>query len=604
MRNTRHPHVTRRPASGAPPHALVIGGGLAGLATAGLLARDGYEVDLFDRGPDVGGRVGEIRVDGFRFDTGPTWYLMPEVFEHFFALMGSRVEDHLDLVALDPAYRLFAGRRDPVDVRSGVERVVELFEGREPGAGAAVRAHLASAGETYSLAMDNFLHTNFQSVLPWLNRDVLVGLPRLVRLLTESLETQASRVVQDPVLRQMLTFHAVFLSTAPSMAPSMYHLMTHLDLEQGVFHPRGGMRRVVDAVRDVVLAAGVRIHTRCEVEEILTRPGGRGRTRATVTGLRVRDRDRDGHGDGRAVDVAGDVVVSTADLWHTETALLPAHLRSHSPRYWEHSTDGIGTVLAMLGVEGELPELAHHSFFFTDDWQENFAAIFGGGPRVPDPASVYACRAGATDPDTAPPGCETLFLLVLVAADEGIGHGSITRGHGTGDVPGDVEVEEAVDRAVEQVATWAGIPDLAGRIRTRVTLGPADHALLHHSRHGNALGPAHTLSQSAFLRAGSASRRVDGLLHAGQTTTPGIGVPMALISAENVLKRLHGDTSAGPLPEPPAPARPRTAAGPLPMDSVAALESAHAPGRSGSEPVGDPFPGGALPGGPFIGGTS
>ena len=107
--------------------------------------------------------------------------------------------------------------------------------------------------------------TNFQSVLPWLNRDVLVGLPRLVRLLTESLETQASRVVQDPVLRQMLTFHAVFLSTAPSMAPSMYHLMTHLDLEQGVFHPRGGMRRVVDAVRDVVLAAGVRIHTRCQV---------------------------------------------------------------------------------------------------------------------------------------------------------------------------------------------------------------------------------------------------------------------------------------------------------------------------------------------------
>lgn len=543
MRSTRHPHVMRRPRDGRAPRALVVGGGVAGLATAGLLARDGYRVDLFERGDEVGGRVGEIQVDGFRFDTGPTWYLMPEVFEHFFALMGARVEDHLDLVRLDPAYRLFTGGRPPVDVRSGVEQVVELFESREPGAGAAVRHHLESAARTYDLAMDNFLHTNFQSVLPWLNREVLAGLPGLVRLLTESLETQASRLVRDPVLRQMLTFHSVFLSAAPSMAPSMYHLMTHLDLEQGVFHPAGGMRRVVDAVTDLVVDAGVHIHTGVEVGRILTRPGGRGTTRATVTGLEVRDQS------GHTRVHSGDVVVSGTDLWHTETALLPAHLRSHSPRYWRRSTDGIGTVLAMLGVEDSLPELAHHSFFFTDDWQENFAAIFGGGAAVPDPASVYACRAGATEPDAAPEGHETLFLLVPVRADESIGRGSISH-PGT---PGDPRVEEAVDRALEQVATWAGIPDLAGRVRTRVTLGPGDHAALYHSRNGNALGPAHTLRQSAFLRAGSASRRVDGLLHAGQTTTPGIGVPMALISAENVLKHLHGDTSVTPLPEPAAP---------------------------------------------------
>jgi Phytoene dehydrogenase and related proteins len=257
----------------------------------------------------------------------------------------------------------------------------------------------------------------------------------------------------------------------------------------------------------------------------------------------------------------------------------------------------------MLGVEGDLPELAHHSFFFTDDWQENFSAIFGGGPRVPDPASVYACRAGVTDPDAAPPGSETLFLLVPVAADVGIGHGSITRGNGTGDVRGDAEVEDAVDRAIDQVATWAGIPDLAERVRTRVTLGPADHALLHHSHNGNALGPAHTLSQSAFLRAGSASRRVDGLLHAGQTTTPGIGVPMALISAENVLKHLHGDTSAGPVPEPlAAPSSPSRLSSsvrsfppssgvtppPTPAGPAASLTAYHLAERTPPEVLGDP----------------
>lgn len=536
MKSVRTPHVTRTPARGRP-RAVVIGGGLAGLAAAGLLARDGYHVDLVEKNDRVGGRVDRLEIDGFTFDIGPTWYLMPEVVEHFFALMGSRTSDYFQLQRLDPAYQLIRADGERIVVQSNVDQVAELFESRDPGSAQAVRTHLASAKHTYRIALENFLYTNFQCILPWVNRDVLTGLPKLMYLLTQSLESHARRVTKDPVLQQMLTFHSVFLSAAPDMVPAMYHLMAHLDLEDGVYYPTGGMRSLVDAMEDVAIRAGVTIHTSTRATRILTKAGGRGRTRSRVTGVEVTRASTTSIFDA-------DVVVTAADVWAGEK-LLPPHERSYSAQYWRNVTDGIGTVLAAVGVEGELPELSHHTFFFTDDWKTDFATVFDRG-ELRSPTSLYVSRPTATDPSLAPPGHETLFVLIPVPASEAIGHGSIMRGGRSGHPT----VEAAIDCALEQVSQWAGIPDLAERVRVRRTIGPADHAKLYGSRGGNTFGQAHTLSQSAFMRTRPASSRVDGLLFAGQTTAPGIGVPMALISAENVLKRLHGDTSASRIPEP------------------------------------------------------
>lgn len=545
--STRHPHVMRRPQHGTPPRAVVIGGGLAGLASAGLLARDGYDVDLIEARETVGGRVDTCEIKGFTFDIGPTWYLMGEVMEHFFALMGADIANYCSFEPLTPAYRLFRDTGEHIDVVSGREEVSQLFESQEPGAGQRIREHLASAERTYTLALKYFLYTNFEALSPWCRREILRDVPTLIRLLTESLETHADKVVADPVLRQMLTFHAVFLSAAPAMLPSMYHLMAHLDLNDGVVYPVGGMRTLVEAVESVVKDAGVRIHTSTRAEEILTQPGGRGRCRATASGVRIRDAN------GRVEEMNADTVVSTIDLWASETHLLPPELQTYPQAYWEKSRHGIGTVLAMIGVKGQLPELAHHSFFFTSDWEKNFSQIFGEHPSIPDPASIYVCRSSATDVTAAPEGHETLFILVPVPADDLIGHGSIDRDC-SGDEPcraGDDAVEQVIDAAIAQVSSWANIPDLAERVVVRRTLGPADHSARYGSFHGNAFGPAHVLSQSAFMRARSRSSYVDSLLFAGQTTAPGIGVPMAFINAENVLKRLHGDTSALPIPEPP-----------------------------------------------------
>jgi phytoene desaturase len=338
--------------------------------------------------------------------------------------------------------------------------------------------------------------------------------------------------VSDTRLRQVLGYPAVFLGSSPYTTPSMYHLMSHLDLEDGVFYPRGGFAQVIEAIAGVARDAGVRIVTGATVDRIATESRGSGFRRSTrVTGVNWTDADGVAHVEPAAV------VVSAADLHHTETRLLPPSLRTYPQSYWDTKTPGPGAVLLSLGVRGELPELLHHTLFFTSDWRANFDAIGGDDPYIPDPASLYVCKPSATD-TVAPDGHENLFVLVPIPADPALGGGSSET------------IRAAGDRAIAQIAEWAGIPDLAERITVRHDVGPADFVESINAWRGTMLGPAHTLAQSALFRAGNVSKKVDGLLYAGGSTIPGIGLPMCLISAELVVKRLNGDTSTEALPAP------------------------------------------------------
>lgn len=519
---------------------VVIGGGISGLATAALLVAEGHRVTILEKQDVVGGRAHSWEEDGFRFDAGPSWYLMPEVIDHYFQLLGTSAHEQLDLVKLDPGYRLFSeGFTEPVDIPAERPRVVELFERLEPGAGAKLEQYLDSAADTYAMATRRFLYTTFESFTSLLTPDVLGRLPRLGRLLLEPLHSYARRYVSDPRLQQILEYPAVFLGSSPFAAPSMYHLMSHLDLDDGVLYPMGGFSRLVEALERLARNAGVTITTSAEVLEIDTAPTASRKRPAAVRGVRYRSADGTEHG------VEADVVVSAADLHHTETTLLPAQLQTYPERYWTRSTAGPSALLLYLGVRGELPQLQHHTLLFTGDWEENFRAIFGRTPFIPTPVSMYVCKPSATDPGVAPDGHENVFVLVPIPADPSLG-GS-----------GGERMERVADAVIGQLSEWAGIPDLADRIVLRRSYGPADFERDYHSWKGTSLGPAHILKQSAFFRAGNISRKVRGLYYAGGSTIPGIGIPMCLISAELVIKRLRRDVSTGPLPVPLRPGRVR-----------------------------------------------
>ena len=541
--------MTRRNASAAPRTAVVIGGGITGLATAALLAKEGLSVTVLEKQPVAGGRTGTWQRDGFSFDTGPSWYLMPEVFDHFFRLLGTSAHEQLDLVQLDPGYRvLFEDSAGPVDVAATRAENVKLFESLEPGAGAKLEKYLDSAVDVYDMAKKRFLYSTFASFLPLLRPDVLKRGPRLLQLLLQPLSSFVAGKFTDPRIRQILGYPAVFLGSSPFTTPSMYHLMSRLDLADGVLYPMGGFTRLISVITDLAAAEGVTLLTGAAVTGIRT--GGAEQESPAKRRLRRSPRARATGVDytnaaGEALTLDADLVVSAADLHHTETALLPRELQTYPESYWKHRIPGPGGLLLHLGVRGELPSLAHHTLLFTKDWKDNFGKIFGRETSVPDPASLYVCRPSATDPAAAPEGFENLFVLVPVPSDPSLGAGGVDGG-------GDARIEQMADAVIEQISQWADIPDLAGRITVRRTVGPQDFVQDLNSWRGTLLGPAHVLKQSAFFRGSNASRKVDGLLYAGGSTLPGIGLPMCLISAELVLKRLRGDTSTAELPVPAA----------------------------------------------------
>lgn len=522
---------------------VIVGGGIGGIATAGLLARDGYDVTLVEAHARLGGRAGLWEKDGFRFDTGPSWYLMPEVFDHWYKLMGSSAEEHLTLTKLDPGYRVYfepQGARDAevIDVRASREENLALLEEIEPGSRATMEKYLDSAKETYEIAKEYFLYTSFQSLRTLLVPAVLKRVGTLFRLLTTPIMTFAKRHTANPKIQQLLGYPAVFLGSSPYIAPSMFHLMSYLDLEDGVLYAEGGFTRVIESMRGIIEDHGVTVLTHSRVSSINTekRSG-----KAHVAGVTYEDSH------GVTHTVSADFVVSTTDLHHSETTLLPSELQTYPQSYWEKKVAGPSAVLLYLGVKGDVPELLHHTLFFTEDWEDNFSKIFADNPTVPNPASLYVCKPSATDGSVAPKGHTNLFVLVPMPADVSLGRGGL-------DGSGDSAVEAIADRAIAQIAQWSGANDLAERIVVRRSVGPGDFQADLNAWMGTALGPAHTLMQSALFRSGNVSKRVEGLYYAGSSTIPGIGLPMCLISAEVLVKRVRGDVSTSPLAEPLVPA--------------------------------------------------
>ncbi len=286
--------------------------------------------------------------------------------------------------------------------------------------------------------------------------------------------------------------------------------MSALDFEEGVFYPKGGLYTIIESLTRIAAELGVRFEYGQEVAKITAQDG-------VATGIELAD--------GRVVHA--DVVVSNADLHHTETRLLEPQQQTYPDRYWDKKQASPSALLMYLGIKGTLPELEHHNLLFVDDWKINFADIYKHG-KMPDPASMYVCKPSQTDPTVAPHGHENVFVLVPLPA--GVSVDAAQR-------------DSLAQRYLQQLQDMTGV-DLTGRIVYQKNFGPQDFYDKFFSWQNSMLGPSHVLSQSAFFRTPNVSKKLRNLYYSGAGTVPGIGLPMCLIGAELVYKRLAADTSA------------------------------------------------------------
>jgi len=494
--------------------AIIIGAGYGGMALANLLGKAGYQVDVYEKNERPGGRISAFEQDGFLFDIGPSWYLMPEVFDQYYALFGESATKRLDLIRFTPGYKVYFGKGEPIVIQGDLEKDAETFEQIEPGAGQQLRKYVETSSLVYNVATKHFLYTNFQRIGDVMKKEIFQHSLRMLTMVFRPLDAYVSKYFKDSRLKRILEYHMVFLGSSPFQAPAIYTLMSHLDFKSGVFYPRRGMLSLADDLADLGSDYDITYHADTPVHEIVVENG-------TATGVRL-----------DSGIVTADVVISNADLYHTETKLLSQPHQSFPASYWKKRQPGPGALLLSLGVKGVLPQLQHHTLLFVEEWRDNFRAIYED-MEIPEHASMYICNPTKTDPSLAPEGMENLMILVPLPS---------------GVAMTDDETSAFSARIIEQLSIAIDQPDLASRIVSQMIFGPNDFESRYNAWQYNAFGgQSHILRQSIIFRTPNKSRKVKNLYYVGAGTLPGIGLPMCLMSAELVYKRITGIKTGGPL---------------------------------------------------------
>ena len=478
----------------APGQVLVIGAGFAGIAAATSLAERGFQVHVLEQHNQPGGRARVFEADGFRFDMGPSWYWMPDVFESFFNRYGAEVQEELDLRRLDPSYQIFFND-GPIDIPADFEAQQALFESIEPGAGARLEAFMAEAKKKYEIGMGSFVQRTAHSVMEFAQWSTLRDATQLT--LFTSFSEHARKYFKHPKLLQMMEFPVLFLGAKPEKTPALYSLMNYADSRLGTWYPMGGMHEIVQAMVRVAERNGVTFHYGQEVREI-REVHGRAAGVTLATG----------------VDWDAEVVVAAADYHHVEQKLLPAKWQRYDAAYWERRTMSPSSLLFYVGVNKRVNGLLHHNLFFDTPFGPHAETIYET-KSWPEKPLFYVSAPSKTDSAVAPEGSENLFFLIPLAP-------------GLRDEPGmrDRYFDEMCVRLAQHTGT-----DIRPHIVYKRSYAHEEFEADYNAFKGNAYGLANTLRQTAFMKPKMRSK-LPGLFFAGQLTTPGPGVPPSIISGE------------------------------------------------------------------------
>jgi phytoene desaturase len=493
-----------------PTHsAIVIGSGFGGLAAAIRLQAMGVQTTLLEARARPGGRAYVYQQDGFTFDAGPTVITDPSSLEELFALSGRKLSDYVEMLPVDPFYRLLWEDGVVFDYVNDQAELDRQIQALNPADVEGYRRFLAYSQEVFEEGYLKLGHVAFLDP-----GSMLKAAPRLMQLQAwRSVHSMVAKFVKDPHLRQALSFHTLLVGGNPFASSSIYALIHALERRWGVWFPRGGTGALVEGLARLFRDMGGELRLDTPVERIMT-AGDR------VTGVRLQ----------RGETLEADLVVSNADVMHTYAQLLKGDPRGEKMRRsLARRRFSMSLFVVYFGLEGRNDHMRHHTILFGPKYKALVDAICGAKPLRED-FSIYLHSPSVTDASLAPDGCSTHYALVPVPNLK---------------QPIDWSVEgpryaEKIFEAVERRA----IPGLRANLKTMKIFTPDDFKSQLNAHLGAAFSLEPILSQSAYFRVHNRDAVLRNLYFVGAGTHPGAGVPGVVGSAKATAGVIAEDLAA------------------------------------------------------------
>lgn len=477
---------------------VIAGAGISGLSAAAHLAKEGHDVTVYEKLPFTGGRASVLEDSGFRFDKGPTFYWMPDIFNDFFSHFGKKPSDYYSLRRLDPGYEIYFGPGDSVKMPADINQIYETFNREEPGSGEILRKFLKQAEFNYRIAIDKVMEKPGDSPLELVMFETASNVSEFL----SSISNHVKRKIKSPKLRQILEFPVIFLGAKPSDTPLFYRFMNYADMVLGTWHIEGGFGKLSDALYTLAKENGAKIITCSEVTTIKTSDN-------KVTGVEIRDKNNN-----ILINHECDFFITSADYHFSET-LLEKRYRNYSENYWQKKVFAPSALLFYVGFGKKIKNVSHHTLFFDTSFKKHAETIYDTHTWPEDPL-FYASFPSVTDPSMAPEGKECgIFLIPLSSGlkEDASLHKKYFR-----------EIINRMEKLTGQ--------ELTSTIEVMHSYGVKDFVKDYHSYKGNAYGLSNILTQTAFLKPKMRNRKLPNMLYCGQLTVPGPGVPPSLISGK------------------------------------------------------------------------
>ncbi len=485
---------------------VIIGSGFGGLAAAIRLQAEGMQVTVLEKNAKVGGHAYQLVRDGYTFDMGPSIITAPDLVQRVFACAGVRMGDYLDLVKLDPFYRIYFHDGSVLDYTDDGEQMKQQMAQFNTDDAANYDRFMAHTCQLYDAVItDGVGSTPFD--LP----TMLAFLPRALRLRAlMPAYNFVKKYFGDPRHRFTFSFHPLFIGGNPFRAPAVYLMIPYLEKTGGVWFCKGGMYNLVQALENVFVELGGVVETDVEVEQII-----------------VENREAKGvMTKGRFYEA--DAVISNADLLHTYRELIkPEHRKKWSDKKLRSTQYSMSAFLLYLGVNKKYPQLKHHTLILSERYKGLIDDIFDN-KILSDDFSMYLHIPSQTDPTMAPEGCESMYVLIPVPnLESGINWEKIKRTY--------------TDSILTFLENDFGLTDLKRSIAVLETFTPSDFKKQRNNHLGSAWGVEPRLTQTAYFRPHNRSEDIQKLYFVGASTHPGAGVPGVLLTAETTVKLVVED---------------------------------------------------------------